>query len=268
MPCAPALISRKSQAVIEPSASRPARMSITAIGRRYPHWNSSARLQCTFTGRPAARARRAASMASSPCLPPKPPPVGGTITRTSASSGPNVPGELGAYREGDVVAGPDGQPSAVPFGHGCSRFERDVGEVGGGMGAQLTGHVGGPDAGCCRAGPGSAARSADPGTSGRSTAPYSMPGRSRSETNRRSPVTASSRDAAWPGWPAKCHAAGWLSGGSAARTSSRRTPARSSPYPSEGPPVSPVAAPRPRPGQRPERPTAAAARTASLSSAR
>ena len=65
-------------------------MSITAIGRTKPNWNSSARLQCTFTGDAVAMARRAASMASSPRFPPYPPPVGGTMTRTSLTSRPNV----------------------------------------------------------------------------------------------------------------------------------------------------------------------------------
>ena len=73
----------KSQAAIELPASSPASTSISAAGRKYAHMNSSARVHCSATGRPAAFARRAASTAASPvCLPPKPPPKCGTITRT------------------------------------------------------------------------------------------------------------------------------------------------------------------------------------------
>ncbi len=53
--------------------------------------NSSARLHRTFTGRPEALARRAASTATVPaCLPPNPPPVSGTMTRTRASGTPRA----------------------------------------------------------------------------------------------------------------------------------------------------------------------------------
>ena len=51
-------------------------------GRKYAQVNSSSRVHVTFTGRPAAFARRAASIAVSPvCLPPYADPVSGTITR-------------------------------------------------------------------------------------------------------------------------------------------------------------------------------------------
>src|SRR6266700_1344624 len=60
--------------------------SMTPAGRKYAQVNSSSRVHTTFTGRPAARASRAASMAASlVCFPPYAEPVSGTITRTSLS---------------------------------------------------------------------------------------------------------------------------------------------------------------------------------------
>ena len=100
MPCEPELTLLRSMATMLPSRPRPARTSITAIGRTKPNWNSSARLQCTLTGDAVAMARRAASMASSPRFPPYPPPVGGTMTRDLA-------GERGHRAgRGDVHPGP------------------------------------------------------------------------------------------------------------------------------------------------------------------
>ena len=79
------------QAESRPPRSDPAATSITAAGRRCPQVNSSPRLHCTFTGRSTAWASRAASIATvAPCLPPKPPPKSGTITRASSSSTPRA----------------------------------------------------------------------------------------------------------------------------------------------------------------------------------
>ncbi len=87
MPAAPELIFRCVQPDNLPSAPTPATMSITAAGRSVPTVNSSARLQATRTGRPACLARIAASVEiPAACLPPKPPPVAGTMIRTSCSS--------------------------------------------------------------------------------------------------------------------------------------------------------------------------------------
>src|ERR1039457_7065790 len=101
-------MSRKSHAVTEPSATRPARTSITAIGRRKPHWNSSARLQCTCTGRPAPRAVLAA----------EPDARGRDDPPDRGLAYPERFAEPGADRERDVGARPDGQPAAVPLRSG------------------------------------------------------------------------------------------------------------------------------------------------------
>src|SRR4051794_41473152 len=69
-------------AAIDPSAVSPASIAITPAGRKYAHVNSSARRQCSETGRLAPFASRAASTAHSPeCFPPNPPPKSGTTTR-------------------------------------------------------------------------------------------------------------------------------------------------------------------------------------------
>jgi hypothetical protein len=64
---------------------------MSAAGRKYAQVNSSSRVQRTTTGRPAARARRAASTAYSPwCFPPKPPPASGMMTRTFSAGTPRA----------------------------------------------------------------------------------------------------------------------------------------------------------------------------------
>ena len=74
-PALPELMLVKSHAVRSPSEVAPTRTSMNAAGRKYACVNSSSRVHRTCTGRPHARARRAASIAASGrCLPPNPPP--------------------------------------------------------------------------------------------------------------------------------------------------------------------------------------------------
>ena len=63
--------------------------------------NSSSRVHRTETGLPAARARRAASTAASAvCLPPNPPPMSGTITRTRSRGMPSASDRICCARKG------------------------------------------------------------------------------------------------------------------------------------------------------------------------
>ena len=78
----------------------------------------------------AARARRAASTAASPvCLPPNPPPVSGTITRTLSADSEGS-GQLAADAEGILAAGPYRELVAVPLGHGGPGLHRRVLDIG------------------------------------------------------------------------------------------------------------------------------------------
>ena len=92
--------------------------------------NSSARVQTSFTGLPAAFASRAASTASSPvCLPPYADPVSGTMTRTWSSGMRNASASSRAHAERPLRAGPDRQLAVAPLGDGGARFERHVRDV-------------------------------------------------------------------------------------------------------------------------------------------
>jgi hypothetical protein len=87
----PELTFTKCHEVITPRSSRLASAVINAAGRKQAHVNSSSRVQRRDTGRWAAWASRAASMAASPvCLPPKPLPKSGTTTRTWSLDKRNV----------------------------------------------------------------------------------------------------------------------------------------------------------------------------------
>src|SRR5438132_1507672 len=73
----------------------------------------------------AASARRAASTATSPeCLPPKPPPVSGTITRTSLSGSRNVLESSSRTREGCWVPV---QTVSLPFSHSATAARGSMG---------------------------------------------------------------------------------------------------------------------------------------------
>ena len=79
-----------SLATSVPSRVAPSRTRSVA-GWRLRQTNSSARSSVAFTGRPALRASAATSASSrTNVLAPNEPPIGGAITRTSASSIPNA----------------------------------------------------------------------------------------------------------------------------------------------------------------------------------
>ena len=93
--------------------------------------NSSARVHRTQTGRPAALASRAASIAASAlCLPPNPPPMSGMMTRTCSSDRPNARARSPLRTIRPVAARPDGELAVGPFRDAGSRLHRRVLDIG------------------------------------------------------------------------------------------------------------------------------------------
>ena len=128
----PELMLMKSQTISAPAASRPPRISISAGGPEIgPGELLFARpAHGKRAGRPPWPAGPLRSPLRPVCLPPKPPPVSGTITRTFVGGHLQRAGQLAADAEGVLRARPDGQLVVVPFGHGRPRLHRRVLDIG------------------------------------------------------------------------------------------------------------------------------------------
>ena len=215
-----------------PSAVTPAAMSITAAGRSVPTVNSSGRLQPTRTGRPACRARIAASIADPGRVLAAEPAAGGRDDDPHVVLVQRQRGrDLRPDRERGLGARPHRQPPVgVPGCHRDPGLQGRRGDVRGGVGGLA------PDRGALQRGRRRALlvveRTAPPAGAARRRVLAQELGQARSRTARqarpRSRWPAARRPLPWrPAGPARPRRRGPRSG-PPARRAGRRAAAESS----------------------------------------